>query len=178
MRPTSDGFTEQENYGEYLIRVIESDLFDVHAAHGADDHDRTIEGAVQEDREVSAHSSEVATTLTVAIELVQFTIKRDAFMNEDFGDRLSFGPGLVSDEVVPQHSLRVLHHLVRPVVTSVDNDDDDGRDTHVRQILTPPLKPVLKCPLPRPPARICAFTTSSGAPSSEAIAVLLIVSWI
>ena len=31
---------------------------------------------------------------------------------------------------------------------------------------TPPLKPLEKVPLPRPPAKICAFITISGAPVS------------
>lgn len=36
--------------------------------------------------------------------------------------------------------------------------------TYEKHILTPPLRPLVKCPLPRPPARTCAFITTSGEP--------------
>lgn len=34
---------------------------------------------------------------------------------------------------------------------------------------TPPLNPLSKCPLPRPPAKICALTTNSAAPAQYKI---------
>ena len=74
---------------------------------------------------------------------VEFLRDVDGFGDEHLAHELALRAGLVRDERLAEHLAREVPRLARPCSTRC----------------TPPLKPFLNVPLPRPPAWICAFTT-------------------
>ena len=70
---------------EDLLRGVLGDFFDVHAAFGAGDDDRSGGGAVEEDGEV------------------EFALDVDGFTDEHLADFLALGAGLVGHEDLTEH---------------------------------------------------------------------------